>query len=897
MSGSTRASNIHSPVFEKTLSNGLKVLIQEVHTAPVASFMVWYRVGSRNESTGITGISHLLEHMMFKGTPTYGKGEIARVLQRNGASFNAGTSLDYTCYYEVLASDRLELAMKLEADRMVNATIPEDEHRLEMTVVRSELERNEDNPHRALYLETFSQAFQAHPYHWPTIGWRTDVEQIQTDQIRRYYKTHYVPNNAIVVVVGDVEKDRALQMVEKWFGSVPRGAAPPETTIVEPPQKGERRFKLRKPGDTRYLMVAWKNRAIEHPDNYPLDVLGMILGHGKTSRLYRALVEGKLATEAEANNETAKDPFLLIASATAAPGVALDTLESGLYAEVERLKREPVTSEELARAKRQVEASFIYSKDSIRSLANQLGYFETVASWRYLDGYLERVAAVTPEEIQRVARTYLLEDTRTVGYYEPLQADSSNGAFGRGNGSGGGGIPVEHAFPEELAAAPTPDLAAATTKPTPSATPSARATTPKPHREVLPNGLTLVVSENHANPTVAIQGVMRAGAIFDPPGKAGLAAFVGGMLDQGTKKHTAYQQAALVESLGANLRFEGGLETVSISGNTLSGDLPVVLDAMSDALMNPAFPETYVENVRNELITEWMISENSTGSVAARRANEILFPDDHPYHHYALGDEGTLRSITRDDLIAFHERQYAPNGITLVLVGDVTPEEAKRLVGKAFGGWKRNPDLPAFRVNPAPKPTGSKRVVIQKPGKSQTDIVFALPGIARTAPDYDAVMMMNYTLGGGSLSSRLMDSLRDRQGLVYGAYSNLTAGIGAGPIQIRAGTNPANVDQAVTAILEEVKRLHDEGPTDAEMDEAKAYLTGVFPVRLENNAGVANQLLSAEVYGLGLDYIDRYPDRIRSVTTAAAKDAARRYLDLSAHALVIAGTYEEKSGE
>src|SRR2546426_7019059 len=195
-----------SDVFETVLDNGLKVLVQEVRVAPVVSFMVWYKVGSRNESTGQTGISHLLEHMMFKGTPRYGKGEIARLLQRNGASFNAGTSLDYTNYYEVLAADRLELAMEIESDRMAHALIPEEEHRLEMTVVRSELERNEDNPHRALYLQTFAQAFQAHPYHWPTIGWRTDVEQITTDQIRDYYRRYYVPNNATVVIVGDVDR-------------------------------------------------------------------------------------------------------------------------------------------------------------------------------------------------------------------------------------------------------------------------------------------------------------------------------------------------------------------------------------------------------------------------------------------------------------------------------------------------------------------------------------------------------------------------------------------------------------------------------------------------------------------------------------------------------------------
>jgi zinc protease len=413
-----------APVHETTLPNGLKVLIQEISTGPVVSFMVWYKVGSRNEGSGITGISHLLEHMMFKGTPTYGKGEIARLLQRHGASFNAGTSLDYTCYYEVLASDRLELAVRIESDRMAHAIIPEEEHRLEMTVVRSELERNEDNPHRALYQELFAQTFQSHPYHWPTIGWRNDVEQITTEQIRAYYRTHYRPNNATAVVVGDVKRGQVLELLERSFGHIPAGPEPPEMRAVEPPQHGERRFKIRRPGDTRYLMVGWRNPALVHADTYALDVLGMILGHGRTSRLYRALVEGKLATEVDAANETARDPLLLIARATASPGSTLEMAEQALLREVDRLKREPVEPDELGRAKRQVEASFIYARDSIRSLAQQLGYFETVASHRYLDTYLERAKAVSPEEILQVAARYLIEDSRTVGYYDPVPAGS-----------------------------------------------------------------------------------------------------------------------------------------------------------------------------------------------------------------------------------------------------------------------------------------------------------------------------------------------------------------------------------------------------------------------------------------------------------------------------------------
>ena len=417
------ASGAHAPVFETTLENGLKVLIQEVRLAPVVSFAVWYRVGSRHESAGITGISHLLEHMMFKGTPRFGKGEIARTLQRIGASFNAGTSLDYTCYYETLKSDRLDLAMEIESDRMRNAAIPDDEHRLEMTVVRSELERNEDNPHRALYQETFATAFQAHAYHWPTIGWRSDVESITTDAIRAYYRAHYMPNNATAVVVGDVDRDQALARVKHWFAGIPAGDRPAPPSTSEPPQRGERRFRLRKPGDTRHVLAAWKNPAIVHEDNYALDVLGLILGHGRASRLHQAMVERGLAVEADAANETAQDPFLLIAFATASPGVPLLDVEAAMLAEAARLRDEPVSEAELKRAKKQIEAAFAYSKDSVQSLSQQLGYYETIASWRYLEGYPAKIRSVTAADLQRVARQYLTDETRTVGWYDPPEAE------------------------------------------------------------------------------------------------------------------------------------------------------------------------------------------------------------------------------------------------------------------------------------------------------------------------------------------------------------------------------------------------------------------------------------------------------------------------------------------
>ncbi len=414
-------------------------------------------------------------------------------------------------------------------------------------------------------------------------------------------------------------------------------------------------------------------------------------------------------------------------------------------------------------------------------------------------------------------------------------------------------------------------------------------------RFTLPNGLTLVLRENHANPTVALHGVVKAGALFDPPGKSGLATFTGSMLDQGTRTRTAFEQASAVESLGATLRFEGGSETVSFHGTMLSEDLEAVLAVLADALREPVFPPDEIEKIRGELWNEYRIAENSTSSVAARRANALLFPEGHAYHRHAGGDEEGLRSVSREDLVAHHRAHYGADATVVVLVGDVTPARAREIAERVFGAWTKRPRAIPFEVPPAPTLARSRRLVVPRPGKSQADVVYAIHGVARNAPDYDAVMMMNYVLGGGSLSSRLMDSIRDRQGLVYGVYSGLMAGIGAGPLQIRAGTNPANAARCAEAVLGEVSRLHDEGPTDEEMEAAKGYLTGVFPVRLETNAGVAGQLLSAEIYGLGLDYIERYPSIVSSVTTSQAREAARTYLDPERYVLVFAGPLEPGS--
>ncbi len=423
------------------------------------------------------------------------------------------------------------------------------------------------------------------------------------------------------------------------------------------------------------------------------------------------------------------------------------------------------------------------------------------------------------------------------------------------------------------------------------ATPRPRGT--RPARLALPNGLVVIFHENHANPTVAIQGLVRAGAILDPPRKSGLSCFVASMLDRGTAIRTAYEQAEALESLGASLHFDSGPETVTFSGNALSEDLGTVLEVLGDALRHPVFAKDQIEKARDELVVRVRISNENTSYVASRAANEILYPEDHPYHRSPIGTEESLRSVAREDLAAFHAAHYGPGATVLVLAGDVDPKSAGEEVSRVFLDWKKAERSAPFAVPAAPAPEHPETRVVHMKGKSQADVACALPGLSRSDPDYYPAMLANFILGGGSLSSRLMDNLRDKQGLVYGVYSNLSAGIGAGPIQIRAGTNPANADRTAEEILAQVARMQDDGPSAIELEEAVSYLTGVFPVRLETNAGVASQLLGAELYGLGMDYIERYPEIIRGVSLEETRAAGRKYLRPAACAIAIAGSYAD----
>jgi zinc protease len=416
---------------ESHLDNGLMVLLAPVRTAPVATFWVWYRVGSRNEVPGITGVSHWVEHMMFKGTPTLGKGEIMHLINRNGGVDNAFTWTDFTAYFESLPSDRIDLALRIESDRMVNALFDPAEVASERTVIISEREGAENDPGFWLSEEVQATAFKVHSYHHDTVGWKIDLQTMTRDDLHRHYKTYYAPNNAVIVAAGDFDANEMLGKIQNAFGKIPRGKDGPRVTSVEPPQEGERRVRMQRPGPAALFHALYHAPKASDPDFFPTFVLAGILdgiggmsfsgggSPGRSSRLYRALVETGLAADVDCGFRATIDPGTIDVTATAMPGVPIEKVERAIFAELEKIATKPVTDDELAKVIKQAKSQFVYATDGVMNLGYWLGQWEIVDSYKRYATFLDGLMQVKKADVLRVASKYFVETNRTVGWFIP----------------------------------------------------------------------------------------------------------------------------------------------------------------------------------------------------------------------------------------------------------------------------------------------------------------------------------------------------------------------------------------------------------------------------------------------------------------------------------------------
>lgn len=414
-------------VYEEVLPNGLKVFAIKDPNAPLSVFQIWYNAGSIHEQVGKTGLSHMLEHMMFKGTPRYGPKTFSKIIKRAGGVDNAGTSKDFVYYYQKLASDRLYLSVELEADRMRNLIMDPDEFLSERDVVMEERRmRYEDDPQNLVYEEVMATAFKNHPYRWPVIGWMQDLRAITRDDLWKYYRTRYIPNNAFIVVAGNIDVDSIMSKIKKEFGGIPRGPELERLNVGEPEQKGERRLYVKKEAELPYVLSAYKAPNILNKDSYALDVLAGVISGGKSARIYKSLIdEQRIALSAGAGySNFNKYPHLFYLYGTPLPGKKIEDLENALYAEVDKIKNQPPSEREVMKAKNQIEADFIMNQDSIFYQAMILAEFELIGDRTLRDRYIDGIRKVTPGDVQEVAKKYLVEDKRTVGILIPIKKNA-----------------------------------------------------------------------------------------------------------------------------------------------------------------------------------------------------------------------------------------------------------------------------------------------------------------------------------------------------------------------------------------------------------------------------------------------------------------------------------------
>ncbi len=865
-------------VVKTVLDNGLTVLTKEVNTAPVVSVQIWYRVGSQNEKRGITGISHQLEHLMFKGT-TDRPIQFGRLLSALGSNSNAFTSYDMTAYFATAASDKLDALLTLEADRMVNTVAGEKELKSERTVVLSELDGGNNSPGTRLYRQLMLAAYPDSSYGWPVIGYRPDVENYTVEDIQNYYRTFYRPDNATLVIVGNFETQATLKKVKEIFGAIkappkPKDLITPEAQQKKPkppePQSTKEPIRLKEPGSVPFLQAVYPNLPnIDGADVAAIDVLDSVLTSGRSSRFYQALVQTGLASSVSGGSSNQIGTGWYFVSATPTAGKPLEELDRLILAEIEKLQTQPITSEELERAKTSMRASYILGNRDISSQASQIGYNQAIAKdYRYSDRYLSAVEKVTIADVQRVAKQYLQSDRRVVGYFEPSVITAGAGTTPSNAHSSEAFQPSSPVDPSEVAKY-LPESALMAKSETPAAV--------KPDKFTLSNGLKVLLLRDRSTPTITLVGEINAGAGFDSVEKAGLAGITAQNITNGTTTKDALTLASRLENLGARLGFSAGRESVGVSGIAMAKDLPVVIDQLADLLQNATFPAKEFDlNLQRNLLS--LKSElDSPSSLARRIFQSTLYPQGHPFN--ALRTEESLKSLKREDLDKFYKTYYRPDSTILTITGDFDPAKVRSLLEENLGNWKATGQAPKFQFPKIANFAATNEKQVALAGKTQAITLLGHPSISRADARYYPAILLNQVLGGDTLASRLGTEIRDRLGLTYGIYSYFQAGKPPqGAFIIQMQTSGKDTQKAIAATIGLLKDVRDKGITQAEFDVAKKSLINNFATEFADPDNIAGSLLSDESYGLPVGDFYKFPQRIQAVTLEQVNGAAKELL-------------------
>ena len=807
--------------------------MREDHSAPVVSAQAWCMTGSINEGKWLgSGMSHVLEHMLFKGTTTRGSGRIDQEVQDAGGYMNAYTSFDRTVYHIDVPNTGAKTAIDILCDIMQHATLPADEMAKEKQVILREMDMNQDDPGRRSGKRLFETAYIRSPYRYTVIGYPDIYNELQAEDIVEYYRTRYAPNNVFYVVTGDMAAGDVVEQIKTAYAKAKAKAMTPVILPEEPRQTAPREVIEEAPIELGHVHLAWHIPELRHPDMPALDVLSVILGAGRSSRLYQVVREKKgLVQSIDAWTYSPGSPglfgieFVLEAEKFAA------ACEAAL-AETERLKEAPVAQSEVDKAIKQFVSGTLASRKTMTGQAQDLG-----GSWlaandlNFSERYLAAVKRVTPHDLQRVAREYLTTANRT--HYALLPKGMS---------------------PKEAGV-------------------SSHAEDHPIQKFELPNGLTLLVKENHRLPFVEFRAIFKGGVLAESAENNGLTQLMGKVLLKGTKTRTAEQIVTEIESVGGSINGFGGNNSFGVNAEVMSGDFAIGLELVGDVLLNPTFPAAALEREREiqlATIKEQRDQLLKSASIAMRRA---LFGDV-AYGLDPLGTESSVENLLVRDLTAFHQKLTVPNNCVLAIYGDVKTAEVKAAVEKTFGAWKTGgkalPELPAI---PALKEI--KRVVEQR-DKKQAVLVMGFPGSTMHSPDRYALELIQEACS--DLGSRLFLRIRENLGLAYYVGAQNFLGLIPGYFAFYAGTMPEKVELVEKEMLREAELLRTEGLTEEELKRAKAKIVGQKKIARQDLGGLAMTTALDELFGLGFNHSETDDAEYEAVTLDQIKAAAQKYL-------------------
>jgi zinc protease len=841
----------HFDLHRFQLDNGLRVVLEQDPSAPLVAVNLWYHVGSKNERPGRTGFAHLFEHMLFQGSEHAGNRHFALIQERGGTA-NGSTSFDRTNYYETLPSSELELALWLEADRMgfLLGGLTQEKFDNQREVVKNERRFRVDNQPYGTWMEKgFELLFPpGHPYHWPIIGYMADLEAASLDDVREFFKTYYLPNNAVLSIVGDFELNHATDLVHRYFAGVPRG---PEVPRVDPRSNPPGRELVLTVEDSVPLTRVFALHTIPpagHSGHYALDFASDLLSAGKSSRLHRHLVhERELCKDVTAATFNTEDVGVLVVLATLRPGVETAAAEAAIDHEIERLRDQPVGAPEMERTLNRIETAFVTRLESAERRADLLSMFTT-----YFDeperiaSEIERYRSLTPEAIHQAARLHLAPDHRVKLRYvpkvEPAVATERK-AIDR-TVVPGHGVERPYHFP-------------------------------KPSRTVLGNGLKVVASRIRKVPAVGVTALVDAGSARDPIGREGLAALTASLLDEGTTRHGSIELAEALDALGSGLSSAADLDSSWLEIVALERNFAPTFSLLAEVLTEASFPAREFERLRQEQLAQ-VIEDRAHPDAVADDVIEKLLYGSHPYAHPLNGREESLAAISRDDVAGFAAAQLRPATTTLIVVGDVDPDRALGEIEQRIGSWQAPRETPPPVPAPGrPSAPGGRRIyLVDRKGSTQSELRLGNLSLPRKSADWIAAEVMNVIFG-GKFTSRINLNLRERHGYTYGARSGFAGRRAAGPFEIATAVDNDATAPALAELYGEIDRIRQEPVSPAELDETKSYLKGLFPLTVETSSELLDRLAEIELYALDDDTFDTYRERLSAVSAADVLRVAR----------------------